>query len=121
VAPVHGKPAVFDDATYFIAFDQPEDAIIAQSLLEWSGAADLLGALIFTDSKRPITKRVLQQLDMGALLDVCPSEAVQGRAQEITSDIGTEPASLDAAGHRLRSTWSHEARTGLSFLRLIQD
>lgn len=112
VGPVDGKPVVFDDATYFVSFELLEDAVIVQSVLEWSGAGDLLSSLIFTDSKRPITKRVLQQVDIGALLDACPKESVQGRAKELARNMGSEAAGLDDAWEQLRSCWREAAGDG---------
>jgi len=67
VGPVGGRPVVFDDTCYFLPFDSAEDAHRAGAVLRSSAARDLLDALMFRDAKRPVTKRLLQRLDLNAL------------------------------------------------------
>jgi hypothetical protein len=67
VGPHEGRPVVLDDTCYFLAFDDERRARRAASALRSAVASDFLAARIFWDAKRPITKAVLQALDLGAL------------------------------------------------------
>ena len=67
VGPVDGRPVVFDDTCYFLPFDSAHEAHTVGALLRSRPARDLLDALMFRDAKRPVTKRLLQRLDLRAL------------------------------------------------------
>ncbi|MDB4937810.1 MAG: modification methylase NspV [Labilithrix sp.] len=67
VGPHEGRPVVLDDTCYFLAFDDERRARRAASALRSAVASDFLAARIFWDAKRPITKAVLQSLDLAAL------------------------------------------------------
>ncbi len=67
VGPHQGRPVVLDDTCYFLGFD---DAAAAKRVLKALGSAlaqDFFSARIFWDNKRPITKAILQSLDLSAL------------------------------------------------------
>jgi hypothetical protein len=68
VGPHEGRPVVLDDTCYFLAFDDEAQARRAAMALGSTAASDFLGARIFWDAKRPITKGILQTLDLEALL-----------------------------------------------------
>ena len=68
VGPHQGRPVVLDDTCYFLAFDDEAQARRAAVALRSTPASDFLGARIFWDAKRPITKGILQTLDLQALL-----------------------------------------------------
>jgi hypothetical protein len=67
VGPHEGRPVVLDDTCYFLAFEDETRARRAARALRSAAASDFLAARIFWDAKRPITKAVLQTLDLGAL------------------------------------------------------
>jgi hypothetical protein len=58
---------LFDDTCYFLAFDDERRARRAARALRSSAATEFLAARIFWDAKRPITKSILQTLDLRAL------------------------------------------------------
>lgn len=64
VLPEKLKPIMLDDTCYFIGFDNLEFATITHFLLNGKIAQELLKALIFSDSKRSITKDVLMRVDL---------------------------------------------------------
>lgn len=68
VGPHEGKPVLFDDTCYLAPCSSAEQACILAALLNDPGCLSFLNSLIFLDSKRPITKKVLQRLDLAALL-----------------------------------------------------
>ena len=68
VGPQNGRPVMLDDTCYFLPFDDEATAHRVQRALMTSLARDFLLARVFWDAKRPITKSVLQTLNLGALL-----------------------------------------------------
>ena len=67
VEPVDGRPVVFDDTTYFLPCETSEDAAKLAESLNGPGAQDLIRALSFPGSKRPITKALLQRINLDGL------------------------------------------------------
>ena len=67
IGPFLNKPVVFDDTCYLISLDSYEEAIVLHVLLNHQIAQDFYKSLIFWDTKRPITKQILQQLDLNKL------------------------------------------------------
>jgi hypothetical protein len=67
VGPHQGRPVVLDDTCYFLPFDDERSARRAALALRSELASDFLAARIFWDAKRPITKGILQALDLRAL------------------------------------------------------
>ncbi|MHA2243938.1 MAG: hypothetical protein ACXADY_03135 [Candidatus Hodarchaeales archaeon] len=67
IGPFLNKPVVFDDTCYLISSESYEQAVVLHFLLNHPIAQDFYNSLIFWDSKRPITKRILQQLDLNKL------------------------------------------------------
>jgi hypothetical protein len=67
VGPVDGRPVMLDDTCYFLPFETEAGARRALNALRSPLASDFFAARIFWDSKRPINKALLQQLDLHAL------------------------------------------------------
>ena len=67
IGPVDGKPVLFDDASYFLPFEDEDEARIVASILNSQMCQEFLSSLIFTDSKRPITVELLQRLNFRAI------------------------------------------------------
>ena len=67
VGPHEGRPVVLDDTCYFLAFEDEARARRAGEVLRSATARDFLAARVFWDAKRPITKAILQTLDLAAL------------------------------------------------------
>ena len=68
IAPFNDKPVVFDDTCYFLPAKSYEEGVILFSLLDHPVTHDFYNAFIYWDAKRPVTKQILQQLDMKKLL-----------------------------------------------------
>jgi len=64
VPPYDGRPVMVDDTCYSIPCKSREEAEFLIELLESAPAQEFLKALIFTDSKRPITIDVLRRLSL---------------------------------------------------------
>ena len=66
--PVEGRPVVFDDTVYSLAFEtERASTSCVQRLLESDAAIRFFNARIFWDAKRPITADLLRQLDLAAV------------------------------------------------------
>lgn len=65
--PHDGKPAMLDDTCYFLACDSAERACVLAELLNHSMCLSFLSSIVFKDSKRPVTKKILQRVDLTAL------------------------------------------------------
>ena len=60
---------VFDDTVYFLSYDSEEEARVTADLLNSPLAADFFSATVFWDAKRPLTAKLLRQLDIPSLAD----------------------------------------------------
>jgi hypothetical protein len=67
VGPVADRPVMLDDTSYFLACDSAEQAAHLATLCNDPRTLSLLRALTFRDAKRPITKGVLQRIDLDAI------------------------------------------------------
>ena len=68
IGPVEGRPTVLDDTCYFLPCRTSDQAETLADVLNRPEALDLIRALVFPDAKRPITKAILQRIDLKALL-----------------------------------------------------
>ncbi len=68
VGPSEGRPVLFDDTSYFVPCESAAEAAILLSALTSEAATLLLKSLLFTDAKRPVTKKLLQRIDLAAIL-----------------------------------------------------
>ena len=64
VAPLEGRPVLLDDTCYFLPCETEAECDLLIELLASKPATEFLSALAFWDAKRPITARLLNQLDM---------------------------------------------------------
>jgi hypothetical protein len=88
LGPVDGKPVVFDDTCYFIPCASAQQAALVASLLQSCLCMDFLNSIIFWDAKRPVTKKLLQRIDLHALLQYEGRENVLLRANAELQRLG---------------------------------
>lgn len=67
IGPVLDRPVFFDDACYFTSFGKESDARTVAAILNSAICQEFLSAIVFPDSKRPITVDLLQRLHLGAM------------------------------------------------------
>ena len=64
IAPFEERPVLLDDTCYFLPCETEADADALIELLTSKPATEFLSALAFWDAKRPVTARLLNQLDL---------------------------------------------------------
>ena len=69
ISQVDSKPVMLDDTSYFIACNSAEQAALITVLLNHPLMLNFLRSAMFTDAKRPVTKKLLQRVDLKALLN----------------------------------------------------
>jgi hypothetical protein len=83
VPPVGDRPVVLDDTCYLLPFAEGRHAAVAAALLRSDPVSDLLTALVFSDSKRPVTKKLLQRIDLVAAAAAVSVPELAVRASEL--------------------------------------
>lgn len=66
---VSDKPIMTDDTSYFISFDNYNDAYTMMLLLNTQAVQDYLTSIAFLDSKRPYTVKLLSRIDLNRCVD----------------------------------------------------
>ena len=67
IGPIDGQPVLLDDTCYFFPCDSEEECLSLYKLVSSPLALDFWSSLIFWDSKRPITAKLLNLLDLASL------------------------------------------------------
>ncbi|HVS35129.1 MAG TPA: hypothetical protein VMS17_06070, partial [Gemmataceae bacterium] len=75
VGPLHGKPVMVDDTSYFLPCENNGQAEYLASLLNSPAAQAFYRAFVFWDAKRPITVDLLRRLSLRGLAKNNGSEA----------------------------------------------
>ncbi|MFH7025289.1 MAG: hypothetical protein ACHBN1_07775 [Heteroscytonema crispum UTEX LB 1556] len=74
IYPVDNRPVMLDDTCYFISCFSLKQAILIASLLNNPKCLEFLRSRTFLDAKRPITKKLLQCINLKALLNCMEPE-----------------------------------------------
>lgn len=90
IAPMRQKPVFLDDTCYLLPFAQAAEAALVLAMLRGPLARGFLRSLVFPDAKRPITKKLLQRLDLRAVARDTPRADL----------IDAAAAALRAIGHQ---------------------
>lgn len=64
-----GKPVMTDDTSYFICFNSYDMAYVAMLILNSEHVQKFLRSIVFVDSKRPYTKKILGRLDFSKICE----------------------------------------------------
>jgi len=103
IGPVGGRPVMLDDTCYFIPCYTPVEAAFLVSLLNDPLCLDFISSTIFLDAKRPITKKLLQRIDLASLFNAVDRQLLISRANteleklEVTEvqEKGSWPSSME--------------------------
>jgi hypothetical protein len=88
IGPVEGKPVMLDDTCYFIPCNSVQDAVFLAILLNDPLCLDMVRAMAFLDAKRPITKKLLQRIDLVALFRLIDKQTLFTRANTMLEQLG---------------------------------
>jgi hypothetical protein len=67
IGPIQNKPVVLDDTSYFLPTASKEEAILFYALLQHPIVTKFLGTIIYWNAKRPISQKILQQLNLSKI------------------------------------------------------
>ena len=106
LGPHNGKPILVDDASYLVGFADAQDAAMCYAMLTSRLANALLQSLVFWDSKRPITKKLLQRIDLSAIARRYPVDELIATAREVLNSIdGLVERSWESVLQSLTRSW----------------
>lgn len=94
IGPVGGRPVVLDDTCYLLPCQSALEAAIIAAAGNDPIVLGLLAALVFADAKRPVTKGLLQKIDLGIILKRADRPALVQRALETLRDDLDAPGEL---------------------------
>jgi hypothetical protein len=66
IAPIEGKPVVFDDTVYYLSYESEKQAQAALRELLSAPVQGILNAMIFWDDKRPIKTSILNRIHLAS-------------------------------------------------------
>lgn len=95
IGQVESKPVMLDDTSYFIACESAEQAALITALLNHTLTLDFLRSAMFTDAKRPVTKKLLQRIDLTALLNRVDQTSLVAEAEGEIEKWQGHPAQLN--------------------------
>lgn len=87
------KPVMTDDTSYFLSFDNYDDAYTMMLLLNSQPVQEYLTSIAFLDSKRPYTVKLLSRLDLARCLsritldNLIKTEAILGLKPQIRLEM----------------------------------
>ncbi|MCO1579022.1 hypothetical protein M8C13_25055 [Crossiella sp. SN42] len=107
LAPIDGRPVTLDDTCYFLSSADLAEAAVLTALLRGPTTATLLSALVFWDAKRPITKKLLQRIDLARLLATADHRGLAESAAKLTVGLPEQitPARARRAIRSLTARW----------------
>jgi hypothetical protein len=114
VGPVDGRPVMFDDTCYLLPFESALEAAVVCALCNDPITHGLIRALSFSDAKRPVTKGLLQRIDLAAILIRTDRRELARRTRDVAREhlgIGfLEAAGIEAEFRRLGDAFNESSR-----------
>lgn len=100
IGPVDDRPVQFDDTCYFIACSSAQQAALLACLLNHPFCIEFIHSIAFWDAKRPITKKLLQRIDLIALSQHLDRQSLLQQATHVIKQLTyTEKIALDWPEH----------------------
>jgi hypothetical protein len=88
IMPVNGRPVMLDDTCYFIPCYTAKQAVFLASLFNDPLCLDFIRSVAFLDAKRPITKKLLQRIDLAALFYALDKTALSSTVRKELERLG---------------------------------
>jgi hypothetical protein len=76
IGSVNGRPVMLDDTCYFIPCANAKQAAILTNLFNDPVCLNYLNSIVFVDAKRPITKKLLQRVDIVSLFNLVEQQSL---------------------------------------------
>jgi hypothetical protein len=95
VPPVGDKPVFFDDTCYYLAFADQAEARLVADVLSSAPCRGFVEALMFPDSKRPITVELLQRLNLSAIAEEAGLASRWRRLQRVDYSKQAEESQME--------------------------
>jgi hypothetical protein len=86
LGPRRGRPVMLDDTCYFLPCGSAAEAAVLGALCNDPITLEFIRAAQFRDAKRPITKKLLQRIDLAAILSRTKRAALLRRAKRVLDD-----------------------------------
>lgn len=83
IGPIDEKPVVFDDTCYFLPASSKEEAILLFLFLDHPIVSKILDLFIYREAKRPITKNLLQQVNLHKLAKEINEDYIKGKISSL--------------------------------------
>src|SRR5437899_569425 len=90
MGPRNGRPVLLDDTCYFIPCSSAEQAALLTSLLNDPVCLNFINSIVFLDSKRPITKKLLSRMDLMAFSHLVERQPLFARVNMELERLGGE-------------------------------
>jgi hypothetical protein len=94
IGPIEERPVMVDDTCYLISATSAAEAALLCAVFNRPETRQFIDAVAFWDSKRPVTKKLLQRVDVERLIDYVGVDAIQEDARVQLSYVqktSTEP------------------------------
>lgn len=82
IGPHGGRPVFFDDTCYLLPFEDEQTAALAFAVLTSPVVSQFLEATKYPGAKRPVTKKLLQRIDLVAAVRLSDTEALLSVARD---------------------------------------
>ncbi len=89
---MNGRPVMLDDTCYFIPCYTAQQAALLASLFNDPICLEFINSMIFLDSKRPITKKLLQRIDLRAVFNSVEHQSLLAKASIELERLGAMPS-----------------------------
>ncbi|MCI4321988.1 MAG: SAM-dependent methyltransferase [Thermoplasmata archaeon] len=93
IGQIDGRPVMLDDTCYFVPTEDPMSGAVLAALLNSDPALDFFEAVTFYDAKRPMTKGLLQRVNLESVWDQVDPRSLARRAEVLIPGLrGASPS-----------------------------
>jgi len=91
LTPHEDRPVMLDDTCYFVPCESVQQACVLNQLLNHESSLAFLNSIVFKDSKRPLTKKVLQRVSLESLLNWVDKPQLLAQTNERLGQLQAAP------------------------------
>ncbi len=96
VSEYQGKPILIDDTCYSLSFDEEWKAYLICALLNHPKVSQFLASITFSDSKRPVTKGLLERIELKAVYEQAYLDELTNIATDsIGASVNSDSTAID--------------------------